>query len=217
VVTKKTTPKLATTQELHLDFVGQSKFPKKEAFIVFVASPSGQVQMTFHRPIGETPLAEDDWVATESSQTHYLLSRTENPLKKRNEANRHNWRLDQAVTKELLTKSEGVIYYFGHTGLKSRKDLIKDARSAAKKEEQTSSESYVPFLPEPVRGLERDFLDFIKSEEAKNDCALAHPLPPFETKSGVRNDQAQEAVPYLKGLTPDEARHAVINRILTDS
>jgi len=215
VVTKRATPKLSAEAKTTLAFSGTKSFPKKEAFCVVIASDNGLVQMTYHHPIGVTDLDEDSWIATESEQIHYLFERTNDPRRKTIDANRQIHQLDAAVTASLLGRTDNGEYAFhGQTARGSRKALIRQARLDAKDAGLNGPESYIQHLPEDVRGLERQFRHFMVNETVQANAAIAHPYPAFATRSGLHATQNQVAVAFLEGKNYDEAREAVINRLL---
>jgi len=215
VVTKKATPKLSAEAKTTLALSGTKSFPKKEAFCVVIASDNGLVQMTYHHPIGITELDEDSWIATESEQIHYLFERKIDPRRKTTDANRQIHQLAAAVTASLLERTEDGEYVFhGQTAHGSRKALIRQARLDAKDAGQNSPESYIQHLPDDVRELERQFRRFMVNETVKANAAIAHPYPAFATRSGLHATQEQVAVAFLEGKDYDEAREAVINRLL---
>jgi vacuolar-type H+-ATPase subunit H len=214
VISKKVAPKLSADSGSNLEFAGHAKFPKKEAFVVVIATSNGAVQMTFHHPIGSTKLGEEEWVATESSQVHYLFKRAENPGKKSTEVARQKWQQARAVESKLLEVAENEVYFFGQQALGSRRELTKKARSAAKDDGKTSPESYVSYLPDNIRELETNLLAQLRNKEVIAECERLNPLPPHETVGGLHENQPQQPVDYLKGMSIDEARNTVINRVL---
>jgi len=215
VVTKKATPKLSAEAKTTLAFSGTKSFPKKEAFCVVIASDNGLVQMTYHHPIGVTDLDEDSWIATESEQIHYLFERRIDPRRKATDANRKIHQLAAAVTASLLERSENGEYaYHGQIARGSRKALVRQARLEAKDAGQDGPESYIQYLHDDVRELERQFRRFMANETVQANAAITHPYPAFATRSGLHATQNQVPVAFLEGKNYDEAREAVINRLL---
>mgnify|MGYP003573151494 CR=1 FL=1 len=62
--------------------VGQSKMDKYHPVMILIAGRNFFEQVTIHRPIGQTDLDKDSWVATPTSDVAQLLSRSENPSQK---------------------------------------------------------------------------------------------------------------------------------------
>jgi len=218
VFQKKSTPKLSADTKCILEFTGQQKFPKREAFVVAIAAPSGVVQMTFHHPIGFTQLSDEEWIATETSQIHFLFERVTHPGKKTYDQEIFIAKLKAMAVDGLLVEKDDDYYYPGHTDKGSRKVLVGQARAKAKAatdDKKSSADSYIPFLEEPLQALELSYLAKFRKDSTQKLAEGEVTLPKFETKGGLQADTPQEPIAFLKGKTIDEARTRIFNKILS--
>lgn len=82
-VTKIVTTKLTATYPSVYKFDVEDFKKLKDSFILVIGSPEGGVEITFHHPIGETDLDDDDWIGTPTGDIPSLLERKANPRAQR--------------------------------------------------------------------------------------------------------------------------------------
>jgi len=230
VSTKKVSAKLSTSESPDVQFKQDVK-GLEESFIVLVGGNGGlaTVSLTFHRPIGITQLAEDEWVCTEAGQIHYLLARTERPDKQTVDTARATLRTDIAVAAKLLLRDDdGTIRYPRQTE-GSRNELLSKARASAKEAAlaRLSAEQRADPKQRPKVGAqdhllhlgsfqdaERALLQFYDLEATKRRVEAERPYAAYATRGGPMANVEQAGVAYLKGKNRQQAYDAVLRRIM---
>jgi len=189
-----------------------------DAFIMMVGGPSGLISMTFHRPIGATGLANDDWVSTPTEDVVLLLGRVKNPGEESARKGYEVHRSEAAVarTPPLLQKRGGKYYYPGEATI-TRDAHLSAATAAAKAKLQQGRNptkvQVVAELPEALRAPENSLSEFMNSEEVRNAARAANPVADHETRGGPFADRPQVAIPPLKGMNSRQAQDAVLRRL----
>jgi hypothetical protein len=191
---------------------------KGKAFVVGVWAGEGLMrQVTFHRPIGVTPLsATRDWVATPSEEVGLLLER------KSSEATA---RYDRAYA-----AARRVAVLAARTGRRTRDDAsnteewsfegsppcgahIKTLQELCKAEKKPDSQ-WLEKASEPIKLAERQFKQAMADTVAREAYERDHQVPAFETRGGPAGERPQIAVAYLRDKSFAAARDTVMGRLL---
>lgn len=205
---------LCTSGTQNVKCVNSSGMPG-ESFVVFVGGeiPSS---ITYHRPIGVTPLGSDEWVATPTEELPLLLSRAQDPRLKAVQAAYEAHLLNQAVVANHLVRREGVVFLPGNTTL-SRADITAAAEAAAKAKlaagRNPKASEIVEEFPSSVKDQEKVLRTFLSSEVAREAARAAHPLPRYETVGGLRGDRKQTGDPRYKGKSQKEVRDMIVRSL----
>jgi len=69
---------------------------------------------------------------------------------------------------------------------------------------------WMTFAPASVRQAEQRFKDALASADAPLVWDAVHPRPAHETRGGPLADRAQRAVPFLDGLSLNQAKDKVL-------
>jgi len=187
----------------------------RDGFVVVLGSQAGTQQVTFHRPIGETQLANTSWVATPSNEVHFLLARRKSEALSRWEREK-----EQAVRTAVLASRTGrklndatppqEVWVFD--GAPPIGVTIAAGMAAAKAAGRPESE-WVNHTTEAVRASELAFKQALRVTAVPADWTAGHPQPVHETRGGPLADRAQVAVGYLAGCTASAALDKVQRRV----
>jgi len=187
----------------------------REGFVVLLGSATGPQQVTFHRPLGETPLAKTDWVATPSSEIPFLLARRKNEALSRWEREK-----EQAVRAAVLASRSGrklndatpPIEVWTFDGAPPIGVTIAAGMAAAKAAGRPESE-WVNHTTEAVRAAELAFKQALKVTSLHAQWEVDHPRPAHVTRGGPLGDREQVAVAYLVNCTSSAALDKVQRRV----
>jgi hypothetical protein len=191
---------------------------KGQSFCVWVgAGKAAPRQYTFHRPIGETPLDVNQWVATPTDEVSLLLERRKGEAQIRYERERA-----AAIRAAILAAGTGrrvdpanpqnEVWSFD--GAPPIAVTIRAAETAAEAAGRPKSE-WVNHTDAAVRAAELQFKQALRNGVPPPDWLAEHPPPAYETRGGPLGDRPQLAVPYLNGLSLSSARDAVLRRMLS--
>jgi hypothetical protein len=201
------------------------------AFVVAMVSEKGLPdQLTFHRPIGWTDLAAEEYVCTPTSDIHTLLAGSEDPR----EAPLS--KLENLVFLELAVR-DGLLFQVSSTddpypypngedrdlalsrAEKAAKDRIKTLEAEHKALQQGKPKAAVfkhnvtrnQFLNEEHLGYERDLQEHKRLVRAE----IRERVPrTYRTLGGPLRDQPQRRCPMIpKGATEQEAKNAVYKTV----
>lgn len=212
-----TKSKIGPSRVLDADWAEDS-FLKGNSFVVWVGG--GQTaprQYTFHRPIGETRLDGNSWVATPTEELRYLLER-------RNSEELSRWMRErsQAVRAVVLASKLGrelntatppqEVWTFD--GAPSIKETIAAAMAAAKAAGKVESEWVNHTIP-AVRASELQFKQALSKTTPAAQWEADHPRPTFETCGGPLGDRPQIAISYLSGYSISAAKDRVLGKLLS--
>jgi hypothetical protein len=188
------------------------------AFPVVFGGPMGSLSMTFHHPIGVTPLASDEWVATPTEEVTLLLARAKHPGAEQNSRGYETHRLTSASALEpaLLTLRNGRFFYPGDDNT-TRDQRLEAAREVAvgklAQGVNPTRAQIIAELPERLRGAETALQTHIGLEATRNAARVANPLAVYETRGGPLGDRRQGAIAPLKGMSSQAARDHLIARL----
>jgi len=201
-------PRTSATKKLSLDhhndgleIKGSSSL--RDAFLIIVGKPGGDtaVQLTFHHPIGKTPLEKDDWVATPTLEVKNLLQRAEDPFLAEKKKRAEQECFDYAVSRGwLLRASDGFNFWDGQPR--------SDFKRLQKGLEPDSFLAQVPSALEKI-AVEED----IRSRRDKLFEQIESVKSSYETKSGPSWDRSQVAIANLKGLTSSQVMDRIIQNL----
>lgn len=201
---------------------------KYEYLRVFFGGPEGETpfELVLHRPIGITPLDNDEWVVSDPGDYALLLVRESNPDEEVLRVKRDLHKKELAVTDGLISiDSDNVVTYpvTGHVRneflepfKKKVKETIKVAKKAAndwKTADKATRPKVSPGKPnfqlELVKELRLDLgnpdavaeLAFSAFMAKDQTVKLAEKKFPdsYETLSGVYADTKQDPIPWAKG------------------
>jgi len=216
VIRTKTKPKVNPASGANFEFTNDPRVG--DSFVIVIADPARNRQMTFHHPIGVTDVDEEDWVCTPTEDIPDLLNRRKDPDEEGIRSKRDNFRLRLAADAGLLgvdSQSEEVMYKGTNT---SRQATVAAARQAAKEavvgKGKPSADAYLAFIKdESLKKAESSIRLFLVEKETIRKAEKKFPSSGFRTKSGPLSDRVQSSVEYLEGLSRIEAIDAVTTRI----
>jgi len=211
-------PKLKATDHNLLQYVTDSRFPKKEAFSIAVVDANRTHTVTYHRPIGITDLGDNEWVATPSDQIHYLFDRAKRPDEQAVLERRRIGALEILVERQLLQGEAPDYTYVDLGDLGPRRTLIATARRAAEEEAKAQgtkalADAYLAKLPPEVTTSEMRIRTTLGSEEFSDTVAERFPFRPYVTRSGQLADQDQWAIEFLTGKSMGEAKDTLLRML----
>jgi len=189
-----------------------------QSFVIWLGSAQGiPQQVTFHRPIGVTPLRTDQWVATPTAEIPLLLSR-------RSSEDLNRWeRLKSAAqraavlasgTGRKMSTGEHPKEVFVVDGDPDCGATIQMAMAAAKAAGKPES-AWLDYAVPAVRNAEQLFKAALKSQEPSQQWLAGNPRPTHETRGGPLGDRPQVAVEYLDGSTLARAKDLVLTRLFS--
>jgi len=184
-----------------------------QVFIFCLVGPAGSTQMTVHRPIGVTPLADDEWVVTPSSDIQSLLDRSNTDERKRAQGQREKHIREAVVAASLGRKLDAAGKQVWVTSGKDVAATIATFKKKASEEGYADNEWAYYLDPADKRDEER-YKAGLKDQTFVSAAEVAVPLPAYDTKGGSLCDQPQRAVAYLKGKDLQQAKDAVIRRLV---
>jgi hypothetical protein len=191
-----------------------------ESFVVIaIAGDNFQQQLVFHRPIGVTPLAKDDWVCSLQQDIPLLIMRREDP-----EAESRKQKVQQklfalavehlASKGELIEIKDGEVWY----NTKHRPSLLYHARQHAKVAGLKDSTEggpppYLQYLESKDRVTEMKLIMALRNDGLRAAAEQAIASTGYETCGGASADKPQMAVPYLKGKDRLQAYDTMLRRL----
>jgi len=202
-----------------MDYRWRAHGVMSDSFVIqAIASDIVSTQMVFHRPLGITPLAADEWVCSPTGDIPLLLMRLEDPYAKDRAVKVQAALYAAVVTKLKETLSidykDGVIIIGGTP----RPTLLKTARDAAKAassvDQPGSPPAYLRFIPKRDRLTEITLLAYLRNEEWKEAAERSVPLTNYTTCGGQYGERKQVAISYLKGRDKNAAYDAVVVRLM---
>jgi hypothetical protein len=199
-------------------------FQKENFFLVLVPSGNVTESWTIHHPIGVTDLDADDWVATRTSEVHYLMARRTSPTATATEALRAKARTEFLLQQKLIVKKDDKLCYGldgGKTAGKVRNDVLDAADAALKHDravaqlEHDRAQQGKPKAAQFRYGYSRD--NFLEKEDlvceqairkafASIDCKKfldAKAPVTFRTRGGPNADQPQVKCSVVPDGTKD--------------
>jgi len=209
---KVTRSKIGPVRILDADWSEDSTL-KGESFVVWLGGgKTAPQQFTFHRPIGETKLEGNQWVATPTGEIGLLLER-----KKSEDLARWERRKDQAIRASVLAKGLGRKMDSDHE-VWVHKDAppigptVQAAMAAAKAAKAKESE-WVNHADQAVRASELQFREALRNAKPSAEWLGANPKPSFETRGGPLMDRPQVALVHLGGLSLAAAKDKVLGQL----
>jgi len=178
----------------------------KDAFVVLLAGTLGITQYTVHHPIGATPLADEEWIVTPTSDIHFLLERIDDPQKREKAAAVQQQRLSSAVKKGYLNLIDGVVTY--SSSGRVRNDVLAQARDSRG---EAKSPLFNFIENEDDRKTEENLEYFWASPEIT--ASLKKIQGDYVTLGGPLADQPQRPNRVLKGLSGGQARDRLTKSI----
>jgi len=201
------------------------------AFVVAMVSEKGLPdQLTFHRPIGWTDLAGDEYVCTPTSDIHTLLAGSEDPREAQLSKLENLVLLELAVRDGLLFRQSGVDDPYTYPNGEDRDLILSRAEKAAKDRVKTLEAEHKAlqqgkpkaavfkhnvtrnqFLNEEHLGYERELQEHKRIVRAE----IRERVPrTYRTLGGPLRDQPQRRCPMIpKGATEQEAKNAVYKTV----
>jgi hypothetical protein len=182
-----------------------------------MAGPGGVRSITFHHPIGVTPLDAKTWIATMTVEIQDLLARRVDPGAASIEAARAQHRLASAGRLGLLNEDDdGEVVYPDNPEI-VRQSALSDARAALKRATQKgvkpAPDAFLAFMPEGIRTQEIAVRAHLSLPATVAAAVTAIPASNFQTKSGPLADRVQSAVAYLNNKSRAEAEDTVARRL----
>jgi len=184
-----------------LEIKGSSSL--RDAFLVVVGKPGGDsaVQLTFHHPIGKTPLEKDEWVATPTLEVKNLLQRAEDPFLAEKKKHAEQECFEHAVSKGwLLRAADGFQFWDGQPRSEFKrlqKDMTPEEFLA-----KVPGATHKLSIEETIRKRREDLFKRIESVQSS-----------YETKSGPSWDRRQTAIAGLKGLTSSQVMDRIVQNL----
>jgi len=190
-----------------------------DGFLVTLSAPGGlrTRQITVHKALGQLPPEmSEKWVATPTSELHYLMENRSAPAAGRIIRQRQEFILDKIATAGLTLKYSSatppVICYTNGTNrdlaLSNAQKAYNKAKTAAKKDKDLESpQSNLEFLTDELFKLEQDVSDACKDTSLKESAKEKFPMPEFETKGGPLQDRFQVPI----GRLGDSIQEAMAN------
>lgn len=217
----KVPSKLKSVGNSDFNYVTSNQIPKDQ-FTVFIASAPIKDALTFHRAIGFVDPAHhpDAWYCTRASEVQDLIHNRKNPAQTQLDAARQAHIQAGLVTLGHLQLVQGVACYPGDATA-SRRDILAAARRAvtADERERHGSQAFMHHLTDAQRGFEETISEALKTREdgtlpAIRAAALAAHPDTYRTRSGPSADKDQHIVPYLEGLSTEQAVARVRRRLM---
>jgi len=217
VIRTKVQPKVNPVSGANFQFNGDPRVG--DSFVLVIAGPSKIRSVTFHHPIGETDVDDEDWVCTPTEDILDLISRREDPGLKSLREKRDTYRMKLAADAGLVQKggnqSGEVVYIDTST---SRQATVSTARAAAKEavvgKGKPSADAYLSFIKdEALREKESNLRKFLTEDTTIREAEIKFPPTGYRTMSGPLSDRAQVSVSYLEAMKRSEAEDAVTKRI----
>lgn len=204
---KPQTGKIGPTRLLEVDWTKDSVL-KDNCFVIWLGTgQAGDQQWTIHRPIGETPLRPNDWVATPSRDITFLLQRRESEA-----LAAWNRQAELAKRREVLNlqrgrrlSDDGSTEVWTFDGAPAIQPTIRTCMAAAKAAGAQES-AWLSYADPAVRGAEQTFKDTLKSQGIPREWLRDNPKPHHETRGGPLGDQPQRAIAHLSGLSLSAAK-----------
>jgi len=199
---------------------------KYEYLRVFFGGPKGETpyEAVLHRPIGITPLDDDEWVFSSPGNYALLLKREKNPAEADLRANVKAHMLKEAAAQGLITLgADNVLFYAKNVDrndfLKKFKDEVKemtkvankailDWKAKADKDRPAIPPNKIDFKAELIKKLEivnndetKAELAFSKFMEKDSTIQAAEKANPatYETLGGSFAETKQVSIPGAKG------------------
>lgn len=206
--------------------------PLKEALKVAVMAPPHLREVTIHRPIGCTRIPEPEtaWVVTPTVHVADLLSRAENPYKRRDteRVQKARWvAIVQGLANTRISAQTGKAEFFriaqqdaAGTEVLDRANAVEVAKAAYDKRDRPEGvkpdqDGYILELPEWVREDETSILGLLRDQEISRAVAAENPPTPYETRSGVLANVPQVEDTDLRGLAPGQVLDRLFQRLLS--
>lgn len=217
VIRTKAKPKVNPTSGANFEFTGDPRIG--DSFVIVIAGPAKNRSLTFHHPLGETDVDDEDWVCTPTEDIPDLLARLKDPDEKSIREKRDNYRMKLASDRKLVMKDNdqnGEIVYAGTTT--SRQATVSEARKLAKEavvgKGKPSADAYLRFIKDDsLRKAESTLREFLTKTSTIHEAELKVPSSGYRTRSGPLSDRAQKSVEYLEGMSRTSAEDAVVKRI----
>jgi len=213
--------KLKSVGNSDFNYTTSNQIPKDQ-FTVFIASAPIKDALTFHRAIGFVDPAHHAgaWYCTRASEVQDLIHNRKNPAQAQLDEARQAAIQTGLVTDGHLEMDHGVACYPGDVGA-SRKDLLAAARKAVTADERArhGSKAFMYHLTEAQRTSEEAILEALRTRddgtlpEIRAAALAAHP-DNYRTRSGPSADKDQHMVPYLQGLSTEQAIVRVRRRLM---
>jgi len=217
VIRTKAKPKVNPTSGANFEFTNDPRVG--ESFVIVLAGPSKGRSMTFHHPIGETDVDDEDWVCTPTEDITDLLARRKDPGEEslRDKRDRHRLKLaaDNNLIEKVESQEQEVVYYGTQVSRQATVALArKKAKEAVVGKGKPTADAYLSFIGDHVtREAEVVLREFLTSKATIRAAELKYPPSGFRTKGGPLADRAQRSVSYLEGLSRTEAEDAVVKRL----
>jgi hypothetical protein len=206
----------------------------KNYLIVTVAGPGLHPEaVTIHRPIGMSRLGNEAFVATRTTDVHFLLSNSVDPNKDEFDRKREIVTIKFFITKGLLFGDEKDPHYpISVQGGGSRSSLLAQAGKGQKADRVACQKAHdeaqkgktkaaqfrygkplYDFMPEDMKEYEKRLVAD-KSDPTYKEL-MKDLQSPYETRGGPGNTVPQKAIPILAGVKNwDNASAKVFNTIL---
>jgi len=217
VIRTKAKPKINPTSGANFEFTNDPRVG--DSFVIVISAPSKTRSMTFHHPIGETDVDDEDWVCTPTEDIPDLLARVKDPDEKSLREKRDGYRMKLASEANLVDKAggqNGEIVYAG-TSI-SRQATVSEARRLAKEavvgKGKPSADAYLSFIEDSsLKKAETLLREFLTSDKVIKLAETQFPPTGYRTKSGPLANRVQASVSYLEGLPRTAAEDAVVKRM----
>jgi hypothetical protein len=196
---KPTTVKISPTHAVGVTFSNDQR--TKDAFVIMIVSASGTRQFTVHHPVGVTPLQDDVWVVSETSDLPNLLMRINDPTKKDVDA-RRDASLRRALARMNVIILEGDRVFYPNRV--DRSDAISVARKKAETAKASGKDAYVSYLSDEDKKYETAYLEAIRNKDLQAGIVEKYPYADFETKGGVSANRSQRPVDNSLGYSQGE-------------
>jgi len=205
----------------------------KSFLSVIVCGPGITPEMyTIHRPIGLSRLGKETFVATRTTDVHYLLSHAVDPNESVIERKREIAFFKFAISKSLLFGTiEDPHYPAEVQGGGSRQGLLAQCQKLLKEDRTEKQKLHEAdqqgkpkaavfrygqtihnFMPEDMKKQEKILSELKATKEFKE--IVKEFQSPYETRGGPRNTEPQESIPILAGVkTWDNASGVVFSTI----
>lgn len=206
VITKPKVPTVKPTVRTELT-VKNDKDVGDYIKIIF-AQTSGQLEVVFHHPVGETPLDDDEWVATDSAEVAHLKARRFDLTVARRNAELEDYKnLALLKTNIVVEDDEGKLVYPDGSPLGDRFQFLEAIKAERKKKDSSYNRRTFLLNHEDPRGKVEAELDDVKSAVTQK---FEKRFPStFETMGGACADHPQKALLWAKGLTTAELQDSL--------